>query len=90
MEGGLEHTQKKNCKQMETLRILGERSREHSADTWILLFLSVAYGTFYEAEQRKQRKNMSREKVSMSKIQYELFCNGWILHKLFFIIIIFY
>lgn len=32
-EGGNER--KKNCKQMETLRILGERSRDGSADIWM-------------------------------------------------------
>lgn len=49
-----------------------------------LLFLSVACGTFSEAEQREQRKSTRRKKkASVSQIRSELFCDGWILHKLF-------
>ncbi len=43
-----------------------------------LLFLSVACGTFSEAEQGEQRTSARRKKPPAV-----LFCNGWIPHKLF-------
>lgn len=56
---------KKDCKQMKTLRISVERSRDGSADIW-MLFLSVASGTFSwgGAKAKERAKNLQSMNLS--------------------------
>lgn len=56
---------KKNCKQMETLRILEERSRDGSADIWMFaISICCLWDLFSEAEQRGTEEEYQEEKKS--------------------------
>lgn len=60
-EGGKECL--KNCKQVETLRILGERSRDGSADIWMsAISICCLWDLFSEARQREQKINSRRRR----------------------------
>lgn len=72
-EGEIER--KKNCKQTETLRILGERSRDGSADIWMFaVSIRRPRDLFLRQGESKRRKK---------ELQCELICHGWTPHKLF-------
>lgn len=80
-EGGSES--KKNCKQMETLRILGERSKDGSADIWMFAFSICCLWDLFLRQSIRNRGRVPGGKKSLCVTNAVLFCNGWILHKLF-------
>lgn len=80
-EGGSES--KKICKQMETLRILGERSRDGSTDMDVCYFYLLPVGPFFWGWAGGTEEEYQERKASVSQIKSVFFFHGWSLHKLF-------
>lgn len=62
-EGGGVRSKKENCKQMETLRILGERSRDGSADKWMFaISICCLWDLFFWGRAEGNRGRSTRRK----------------------------